>query len=423
MTKSLRALLLTALLPALIACGGGSDNSALLGLLPGEVNKPSPNTIPVANAGLIQNVNVASLVTLDGTASRDANNATLTYLWEITSKPAGSAAVLSSASSAKPSFKADLVGIYIISLVVNDGKYNSLVSSVSVSAAASLENSAPVANAGLSQNVALNTLVRLDGTASTDANLDSLTYRWSFLGTPTGSKFAGITSTSPAPTFTPDVTGSYVISLIVNDGKVDSKQSAMTVNVSAANSAPVAVPGNSQNVSVATLVTLDGSASSDANFDFLTYRWNIITKPTGSTSALSSLSSSKPTFTPDKVGVYVLTLIVNDGKVDSEVVATSITVSAANSAPVANAGNNQTVLRTAVVTLSGATSTDANAGDILTYKWTLTSKPTGSTAALSSGTALAPTFVADLAGVYVATLMVNDGKVDSNVATVAVTAN
>jgi hypothetical protein len=297
------------------------------------------------------------------------------------------------------------------------------VSSVSVSAAASQENSAPVANAGLSQNVALNTLVRLDGTASTDANLDTLTYRWSFLGTPTGSKFAGITSTSPAPTFTPDVTGSYVISLIVNDGKVDSKQSAMTVNVSAANSAPVAVPGISQNVSVATLVTLDGSASSDANFDFLTYRWNIITKPTGSTSALSSLNSSKPTFTPDKVGVYVVTLIVNDGKVDSEVVATSITVSAANSAPVANAGNNQTVLRTAVVTLSGAGSTDANAGDILTYKWTLTSKPTGSTAALSSGTAVAPTFVADLAGVYVATLMVNDGKVDSNVATVAVTAN
>ena len=423
MTKSLRALLLTALLPALIACGGGGGNSALLGLLPGEVSKPSPNTIPVANAGLIQNVNVGSLVTLDGTASRDANNATLTYLWEITSKPAGSAAVLSSVSSAKPSFKADLVGIYNISLVVNDGKYNSLVSSVSVSAAASQENSAPVANAGLSQNVALNNLVRLDGTASTDANLDSLTYRWSFLGTPTGSKFAGITSTSPAPTFTPDVTGSYVISLIVNDGKVDSKQSAMTVNVSAANSAPVAFPGNSQNVSVATLVTLDGSASSDANFDFLTYRWNIITKPTGSTSALSSLSSSKPTFTPDKVGVYVLTLIVNDGKVDSEVVATSITVSAANSAPVANAGNNQTVLRTAVVSLSGASSTDANAGDILTYKWTLTSKPTGSTAALSSATVVAPTFVADLAGVYVATLMVNDGKVDSNVATVAVTAN
>ena len=292
-----------------------------------------------------------------------------------------------------------------------------------VSVVASLDNSAPVANAGVSQNVALNSLVRLDGTASSDANLDALTYRWSFLGTPTGSKFASITSTSPAPTFTPDVAGIYVISLIVNDGKIDSKPSAMTVNVSAANSAPVAVPGNSQNVSVATLVTLDGTSSTDANFDFLTYRWNIITKPTGSTSALSSLSSPKPTFTPDKAGVYVATLIVNDGKVDSEVAATSVTVSAANSAPVANAGNNQTVLLTAVVTLSGSSSTDANAGDILTYKWTLTSKPTGSTATLSSATAVAPTFVADLAGVYVATLIINDGKVDSNVATVAISAN
>ena len=515
MKQSLRALLLSALLPALIACGGGGGNSALLGLLPGEVSKPTPNTIPVANAGLIQNVNASSLVTLDGTASRDANNATLTYLWEITSKPAGSTAVLSSATSAKPTFKADLAGIYTISLVVNDGKDNSLASTVSV--VASLDNSAPVANAGLSQNVALNTLVRLDGTGSTDANLDSLTYRWSFLGTPTGSKFAGITSTSPAPTFTPDVAGSYIVSLIVNDGKVDSKPSAVTVIVSGANAAPVAVPGSNQNVTVATVVTLDGTASSDANFDFITYRWNIITRPTGSTAALSSLSSPKPTFTPDKAGVYVVTLIVNDGKVDSDVVATSITASLANSAPVAavgvnqsivvgsvvtldgstssdanldpltykwtlvskptnsvavlssataakptftadllgtyvaalmvndgkvdsslvattvtasvlnaapvaNAGNNQTVLRTANVTLSGTSSTDAN-GDILTYKWTLTTKPTGSTAALSSATAASPTFVADLAGVYVATLVVNDGKVDSNVATVAVTAN
>jgi len=421
MKKSLCALLLTALLPALISCGGGGGNSALLGILPGEISKPTANIIPVANAGLTQNVNFGSLVTLDGTASRDENNSSLTYLWEMTSIPAGSKAVLSSVTSAKPTFTADLAGIYKISLVVNDGKDNSLVSTVSV--VASLDNSAPVANAGVSQNVALNNLVRLDGTASSDANLDALTYRWSFLGTPTGSKFASITSNSPAPTFTPDVAGIYVISLIVNDGKVDSKQSAVTVNVSGANSTPVAVPGISQNVTVATLVTLDGTASSDANFDFITYRWNIITKPTGSTSALSSLSSPKPSFTPDKEGVYVMTLIVNDGKVDSEVAATSVTVSAANSAPVANAGNNQTVLRTAIVTLSGASSTDANVGDILTYKWTITSKPTGSTATLSSATTVAPTFVADLAGVYVATLMVNDGKVDSNVATVAISAN
>jgi hypothetical protein len=114
--------------------------------------------------------------------------------------------------------------------------------------------------------------------------------------------------------------------------------------------------------------------------------------------------------------------MVNDGKVDSTLLATTVTASILNAAPVANAGNNQTVVRTATVTLSGASSTDANS-DILTYRWTLTTRPTGSAAALSLATVVSPTFVADLAGVYVATLVVNDGKVDSNVATVAVTAN
>jgi hypothetical protein len=60
--------------------------------------------------------------------------------------------------------------------------------------------------------------------------------------------------------------------------------------------------------------------------------------------------------------------------------------------------------------------------DILIYRWTLTFRPTGSAAVLSLSTLQKPTFVADVAGVYVATLVVNDGSLDSNVTTVAVTA-
>jgi hypothetical protein len=74
------------------------------------------------------------------------------------------------------------------------------------------------------------------------------------------------------------------------------------------------------------------------------------------------------------------------------------------------------------VTLTGAGSTDAN-GDTLTYLWALTTRPTSSTASLSSTTVVSPTFVADIAGIYVASLIVNDGKVSSSVATVAITAN
>ena len=86
----------------------------------------------------------------------------------------------------------------------------------------------------------------------------------------------------------------------------------------------------------------------------------------------------------------------------------------------ANAGANQNVVTGSAVTLDGSTSSDAN-GDPLTYAWTLTSKPAGSTAALVGATSARPTFTADTAGTYVASLVVNDGKVGSTSATVVVT--
>jgi hypothetical protein len=74
------------------------------------------------------------------------------------------------------------------------------------------------------------------------------------------------------------------------------------------------------------------------------------------------------------------------------------------------------------VTLDDSGSTDANS-DILIYTWTMTFRPTTSAATLGAGTNLVkPTLVADVAGIYVFTLMVNDGSLNSTVATVAVTA-
>jgi hypothetical protein len=111
---------------------------------------------------------------------------------------------------------------------------------------------------------------------------------------------------------------------------------------------------------------------------------------------------------------------VNDGQVDSGAVSsTTVIAEVLNVAPVANAGPAQTVLINSTVTLTGAASTDANA-DKLTYKWVLTTKPTGSAASLSSATALSPSFKADVEGVFVASLIVNDGKVDSTISTVPI---
>ncbi len=59
--------------------------------------------------------------------------------------------------------------------------------------------------------------------------------------------------------------------------------------------------------------------------------------------------------------------------------------------PVANAGPNQTVPIGTAVTLDGSASSDLD-GDDLTFQWTFLSKPANSTAALSSPTAVQPTF-------------------------------
>jgi hypothetical protein len=422
MMKTLRTLSLLALLPVLVSCGGGGDSGCAtgLGVLGGAIcGSSSPNTAPVANAGVTQNVSVATLVTLDGSGSRDENNDILTYLWEMTAKPTGSVAALTSNTSAKPQFTADLAGTYTITLVVDDGKVKSPVSSAIV--VASVTNSAPVANAGVNQNVSIGSFVTLDGTASTDANSDTLSYKWTLLGKPTGSAAVLSSTTSPNPTFTADVMGIFTIGLVVNDGKADSTLVPVTVVASNANSAPVANAGVAQSVVAGAVVMLDGTGSTDANNDPITYKWSWGTRPTGSTAALSSDTSAKPTFTASTAGTYVLTLIVNDGKSNSNVAAVTVTASAANAAPVANAGANQNVTVPVTVTLDGSASSDANR-DAITYLWTLVSKPTSSTAALSSNTSAKPTFSADIAGVYVASLVVNDGALNSPVTTTTITA-
>ena len=604
-----------ALVLALAACGGGGSGG----------DTPPANAAPVANAGVAQNVVAGTLVTLNGSASSDANSDPLTFAWTLTSKPAGSAAVLAGATSAAPTFTADAAGTYVASLVVNDGKISSTPSTVTVTA--TIGNAAPVANAGVAQNVIAGTVVTLNGSASTDANNDPLTYAWALTSKPAGSAATLAGASSAAPTFTADAAGTYVASLVVNDGKVNSAPATVTVTATVANAAPVANAGPAQNVTTGTLVTLNGSASSDANGDPLTYAWTLTSKPVGSAAVLAGATSAAPTFTADAAGTYVASLVVNDGKISSPRSTVTVTATVANAAPViqgtvtdrasglplagvsvnyllnpytggagstvattdasgrysisgpqindqtsgtisftlpgyfagsvaynlaaipttynvslsyggtilqgqvtnsttsaglgganivltigcsrgtgsacispndnyvrvtsgaggaysvdasklldpavagsltsvtvafigapgyfsnnggasfsiagpypmvqnfallsstttgntapvANAGTAQNVVTGAVVTLNGSASSDAN-GDTLTYSWTLTTKPAGSTAALSGATTAGPTFTADLSGNYVAALVVNDGKVNSAPSTVLVTA-
>ena len=377
---------------------------------------PPGSSVPVARAGATQNVKLR-MVYLDGSASSDADGDMLTYRWTMISKPNASQASLSSTTAVKPEFNADVVGNYVITLVVNDGKFDSTPSTVNITT--SSVNFAPVANAGVAQNTLLGP-VTLNGSASSDADGDPLTYAWIMTSRPAGSRASLSSTTLVNPSFIADVTGEYIFALIVNDGQLSSAPATVTVTASSSNVAPVANAGPAQNVKLGP-VSLNGSASSDANGDQLTYVWTMLSRPAGSKADLSSATLVNPGFTADVAGTYVFSLVVNDGRLNSAAATVMVTASSGNVAPVANAGPAQNT-KLGLVTLNGGASYDAD-GNTLTYSWSLQSRPVGSSASVINASSINPSFIADVAGTYVMALIVKNGKLASTTSTVIITAS
>nr|HPO16331.1 PKD domain-containing protein [Candidatus Hydrogenedentota bacterium] len=386
-------------------------NDGVLNSTPDSVVISTQNTPPVADAGPDQTAKVGDTVYLDGSGSSDADNNPLAYVWTIVSQPAGSTATLMAASSAKPSIRLDFAGSYTIQLVVNDGRDSSAPDEMVITTT----NSAPVADAGPDQFKQIGQTAQLDGSGSSDVDGDALTYAWTITEKPSGSTAALNATNSVTPSFSVDKEGTYVIQLIVNDGKEDSAPDSVTISTE--NAPPTADAGPDQSVPVGANVVLDGSGSSDPEGNSVNYTWSFTVRPAGSTAVLLNSNTAAPHFFVDKAGEYTVKLIVNDGLLSSA--PDYVTISTSNSAPVANAGSNQTGQTGETITLDGSKSSDVD-NDPLTFSWSFSSKPSGSAAVLNTPASVHPTFTIDLEGVYVVQLIVNDGTVNSAPATVTI---
>lgn len=332
---------LWALCFAVISCGGGGGGASTP-----SPSTPAVNQAPVASAGQPQSVSSGTTVTLNASASTDANGDALQYEWLTVSRPASSTATLSNITAVSPSFIADQPGSYVFKVTVSDGRLSS-TATVTITVSSPQTNVPPVAHAGAAQNVVTGSTVTLDGRASSDADGNTLSYAWSFTNKP-GSSTATLSNPASAqPQFVADVSGTYTLSLSVSDGSASSSAS-VTITAVAANVAPVAHAGNARAVLTGTPVTLNGGASTDANGDTLSYSWSLLNKPNGSTASLSSAQTATPAFTPDLAGTYVAQLTVSDGQLSASATVGITAVAPDNTAPVATADNTTTAYQTAL---------------------------------------------------------------------------
>jgi hypothetical protein len=361
-----------------------------------SISIPS-NQPPIANAGPDQAVfdtdthHVATQVSLDGTASSDPEGLQLTYSWsQIDGAPVGA---LANANTAQPSFTAPSLHNHpsgqpaplqlTFRLTVSDGNTSR---SDDVIVTVKHHNHAPTAAATGPALPPEGTMVTLDGSTSSDADLDPLSYTWTqTLGTPVTLMPNG--TNNPTIVFTHGIVGPHSIggellefTLTVSDGIASSTSTVVPVFIKNVNQAPTANAGDNDSVfDNAAAVTLHGSGS-DPDGDPVSLQW---TQVAGPSVDLQNAGTANPSFTPPAVspaqGSVTLTfqLIANDAysaadteALDSAPSTVNVLVKHANRAPVADAGQSRNVPEETVVTLDGSGSYDPDQDAIASYTWT-----------------------------------------------------
>src|SRR2546426_3451510 len=248
---------------------------------------------------------MGDMITFDASASTD-DLGIADYQWDFGDGTGASGMMAPHWYGARGSFE--------VALTVWDTSDQSDVDTVMID----IENRPPLADAGRDQGGLKNFLITLDGTKSSDADGDPLTYSW--LQT-AGPPVVLARADTAMPTYTPSASGVYAFSLVVADGWGGSSSDAVIVTVT--NRAPIADAGADRALAKRTFVTLDGRGSSDPDGDALVFSWAQLSGPPVD---LAGADTAAPMFTAARGGAYSFRLHVddNDGGTSEDVVAVRV---------------------------------------------------------------------------------------------------
>ena len=233
------------------------------------------------------------------------------------------------------------------------------------------ENSAPSADAGDGGNFAVGSSVTLDGSGSTDSDGSITSYSWTQTeGDTVALTNAGLGRVSfTAPPTDSTQTLGFLLTVEDDDGAYDTD--TVSVFIYRENSAPSADAGDGGDFAVGSLVTLDGSGSTDPDGSITRYSW---TQTEGDTVTLTDAGVGKVSFMApptDSTQTLGFLLTVEDDDDSSNTDTVSIVVYRENNAPSADAGDGGDFAVGSLITLDGTKSTDSD-GSITSYSWTQT---------------------------------------------------
>lgn len=272
--------------------------------------------------------------------------------------------------------------------------------------AALTPNRAPVVNAGPDRTAAVGQPVTLQA-EGTDPDGDALQFGWQLSVVPPYSGAHLAVTVGPETILVPDVEGVYVVVLWGFDGELESAPDPVMVRVGSAGGGGTQVSvyaGPDRTVAIGTPAELDGTGSFDPAGLPLDFAWTLDSRPVGSAAALEGATSSRPTLVPDVEGAYLVTLTVTARA--GGTATDSVTITAANLPPTADPGGDRDVyVGTAVALVANAVDPD---GELISYLWTLESKPAGSAAEIAGSTLAEATLVPDVPGWYLVSLVVSD---------------
>ncbi len=207
-----------------------------------------------------EKVCVNQAVNFDASATADDTPETLSYVWDFTDG--------ASLEGRQITRKFDKGGTYTVKLTVNDNA-NTVCSKSSISKTI-IVNTPPNARSGGDIRMCIpadkDYSVVFDAGRSSDPDGDSLSYSWDFGDgqTASGKKVTHVYKTG----------GNYISKLTVDDGRGLDCSASQEVASVILNKQPVAVAGEDKIACPGTGVVFDGSGSSDADGDSLTYSWD-----------------------------------------------------------------------------------------------------------------------------------------------------